>query len=78
MNRVEMMIGGHRAMVQPEHVKVFLKKQTLVSLARELQKLVIANPKNTGLATELGRTMGKISNLNRRMKREGIYWTPAV
>ena len=78
MNRVEMMIGGHRAMVQPEHVKVFLKKQALVSLARELEKLVIANPKNTGLATELGRTMGKIINLNRRMKREGIYWTPAV
>lgn len=75
--RIEMNIGGHRAMVQSEHVKVFLKKASLVSLALELQKLVKANPKNTGLAMELGRTMGKIINLNRKMKREGIYWTPA-
>lgn len=74
---IEMSIGGHRAMVRPEHVKIFLKKQSLVNESLTLQKLVNSNPTNKVLAYDLGRTMGKIINLNRKMNREGIFWTPA-
>lgn len=73
MRDTQITIGGMPAMVERAHAPYFLKKQALVAQARELQRAVGANPQATVLAHELGRVMGKIIRLNRKIQREGMH-----
>jgi len=73
MRDTKIMIAGMPAMVEAAHAPYFLKKQSLVAQARELQKALNTNPKATVLAHELGRVMGKIIRLNRTIKSKGMH-----
>ena len=73
MRDTQIMIAGKPAMVEAAHAPYFLKKQALVAQALELQRAVCANPQATVLAHELGRVMGKIIRLNRKIQREGMF-----
>lgn len=75
MRDTKIMIAGMPAMVEAAHAPYFLKKEALVAQVRELQRAVCADPKATVLAHELGRVMGKIIRLNRKMNREGMFCT---
>ena len=75
MYDTKIVINGMTAMVKATHAPYFLKKEELAAQVRELQRQVVANPQATVLAHELGRIMGKIIRLNRKMKREGMFCT---
>ncbi len=66
---VEMIIGGHRALVPMLHAAKIAKKQILVRKALQLQRGLEST---TGVGAdiireELEKTMGKIIRLNRRI-----------
>ena len=75
VRNTKIMILGTPAMVEAAHAPYFLKKNALVMKASDLQKQVCANPQDKNTAYELGRTMGKIIRLNRKMKCEGMFCT---
>lgn len=75
MHDTKIIINNMTAMVERAHAPYFLKKQALLVQVKELQRQIGANPKATELAYELGRVMGKIIRLNRKMKREGMFCT---
>jgi hypothetical protein len=73
MQDTEIMIGGRLALVEKAHYAMFKRKQDFVARAITLDKVVLANPTDSDTARELGRTMSKIINQNRAIRRAGAF-----
>lgn len=69
-NRVVIVLGGRRAEVDADQVKILLKKEELVAQSLDLQKFIKADPIGNAYARKLlSEKVSKIINLNRRIRR---------
>jgi len=75
MRDTKIMISGKLALVEAAHYSMFAKKQDFVARALVLQKIVRQYPTDKASALELRRTMGKIINVNRQLRRAGAFCT---
>lgn len=68
--RVVITLGGRRAEVDADQVKMLLKKEELVQQSMNLQKYIAADPVGHAYAQALlDEQVGKIIRLNRRIRR---------
>jgi hypothetical protein len=71
MQKVEMIVGGRRALVDADMVKKMTKKQELVASAMRLQSVMNAVPREAEpiLQKKLQEIMSKIIRLNRTIRQ---------
>jgi hypothetical protein len=71
MQKVEMIVGGRRALVDADMVKKMTKKQELVAIAMRLQSVMNAVPREAEpiLQKKLQEIMSKIIRLNRTIRQ---------
>ena len=71
MVKVQMVVGGHQALVDADMVKKMIKKAELVASAGRLQAVMNAVPREAEpiLQQQLQEIMGKIIRLNRTIRK---------
>ena len=71
MEKVQMVVGGHQALVDADMVKKMIKKSELVASAGRLQAVMNAVPREAEpiLQQQLQEIMGKIIRLNRTIRK---------
>ena len=78
MNRVEMIVGGRRALVDSDMVRKMIRKEQLVASSRSLQDQIWTeqDPAVLRLLNEaLDSNVSKIVRLNRTI-RQNVYFFP--